>query len=229
MACSEAQRVANRANAARSTGPRTDEGKERSRRNALKHGLTGAGIVLPHEDEAVVTARFADFAADLRPEGGVAHFLTRRLALLSVRLDRAALHESATLTERIEELDRSGGEKAKVLEVDPAAAARAQFDTSPDAILARRYEAATERAFFRTLKEIRQTKTQEIPIERIAAVAPPSPPVELGSFGGVRPSVDRDARMARPVPIPARPALDFGPVASIRSADQVRIGRTPTR
>jgi hypothetical protein len=36
----EAQTAANRRNAARSTGPRTQEGKEASSRNSLKHGLT---------------------------------------------------------------------------------------------------------------------------------------------------------------------------------------------
>ncbi len=57
MPASEAQIRANRENAARSTGPKTDEGKERSRANALKHGLTGGGIVLPEADAAEVEAR----------------------------------------------------------------------------------------------------------------------------------------------------------------------------
>ena len=40
---------ANRLNAQKSCGPRDTE---RSRRNALKHGLAGRGIVLPEEAEA---------------------------------------------------------------------------------------------------------------------------------------------------------------------------------
>ena len=48
MPCvSEARLLANRANALKSTGPRTVEGKEASRANAYKHGLTGSGTVLP--------------------------------------------------------------------------------------------------------------------------------------------------------------------------------------
>ncbi len=104
MGCSAAQLAANRANAAKSTGPRTVAGKERSRRNSLRHGLTGAGIVLPTEDLAAIEARFAEFAADLRPQGGVARFLVQRAALLSVRLDRSALQEAAHLTARILDL-----------------------------------------------------------------------------------------------------------------------------
>ena len=225
MACSEAQRLANQANAARSTGPKTEAGKAISRRNSLKHGLTGAGIVLPHEDEAAITARFADFAADLKPEGGVAHFLTQRLALLSVRLDRAATHESAALTERIGELATTTGDNGS--EVDPDLAVKAQFDPSEAATLARRYEAATERAFFRTLKEIRQGKSQATGSERLVAASLPAPVVELGSFGAGLPSVDRVARPVVTTPILPRSGLDRNPYSSTRSADQVQIGRPP--
>ena len=46
-----AQIQANRRNALRSTGPRTEEGKEVSKLNAIKHGLAAStSVVLPHED-----------------------------------------------------------------------------------------------------------------------------------------------------------------------------------
>jgi hypothetical protein len=40
----------NRANAAKSTGPRTEAGKNRSKYNALKHGLAAETVVLPGEN-----------------------------------------------------------------------------------------------------------------------------------------------------------------------------------
>ena len=47
---SPAQMAANRANAQKSTGPRTLEGKQRASMSALKHGLAAQTVVLPHED-----------------------------------------------------------------------------------------------------------------------------------------------------------------------------------
>ena len=52
MAASEARILANKMNAQKSKGPTSTEGKMRSRRNALKHGMTGAGVVLPDEAAA---------------------------------------------------------------------------------------------------------------------------------------------------------------------------------
>jgi hypothetical protein len=42
---------ANRLNALKSTGPKSDEGKAKSSMNALRHGLTAEQAVLPHENE----------------------------------------------------------------------------------------------------------------------------------------------------------------------------------
>src|SRR5437016_579420 len=47
MALTEAQLAANRANAQKSTGPRTPEGKDISRLNAVRHGVTQQVMVMP--------------------------------------------------------------------------------------------------------------------------------------------------------------------------------------
>jgi len=101
MPCSHAQVLANRANALKSTGPKTPEGKAKSRANGLKHGLTGDGIVIPTEDAAELDLRFAALEAEMKPSGTMARQLVGRLALLTIRLERSAQHEAKTIANRM--------------------------------------------------------------------------------------------------------------------------------
>ena len=87
MQVSEARLAANRRNALLSTGPKTPEGKGRSRANALKHGLC-ATICVP-EDLGVITAREADLHDALRPQNQYQARLVEHVAIWSVRIDRA--------------------------------------------------------------------------------------------------------------------------------------------
>ena len=50
MATTQQKTNANRANARRSTGPRTAAGKSKSSRNARKHGLCAENTLLPGEN-----------------------------------------------------------------------------------------------------------------------------------------------------------------------------------
>ena len=59
---SEAKIEANRRNSLKSTGPKTERGKERSRLNALKHGMTAKQLVVRGED----FGDFARFGVELR-------------------------------------------------------------------------------------------------------------------------------------------------------------------
>src|SRR5262245_43755699 len=65
---SEKQIAANRANAARSTGPNTNSGKARSRMNAWKHGLRAEKVVIAGEDaeESLLVERLAHYAWRMR-------------------------------------------------------------------------------------------------------------------------------------------------------------------
>ncbi len=101
MPASDARISANRANAAKSTGPRTAEGKARSRANALKHGLTGEGVVIPGEDREAVDARFEGLNAEIDPKTQLGGVLVKRVAMLSVRLDRSYKQEAAALASRV--------------------------------------------------------------------------------------------------------------------------------
>ena len=102
MPCSEARINANRMNAQHSTGPKSDEGKEASRRNSLKHGLTGAGVVIPAEDEAEVAAIARDLEAEFSTPGlASGRVMARLAATLAVRFERSVHHEAAVTADRV--------------------------------------------------------------------------------------------------------------------------------
>jgi hypothetical protein len=67
MAVSAARLEANRRNAQKSTGPRTHEGKTRSRVNAVTHGLRAEIPILPDEDPQALEDRKAAWTAALAP------------------------------------------------------------------------------------------------------------------------------------------------------------------
>ena len=80
---------ANRRNALRSTGPTTEAGKQRSRVNAVRHGLTAETVVGSLEDAEDYKAFEAAIIADYEAETAVARELVLRLASLLWRLRRA--------------------------------------------------------------------------------------------------------------------------------------------
>jgi hypothetical protein len=79
---------ANRRNALRSTGPKTDEGKRQSRRNALRHGLTAETVIEGLEDREDYRAFEAAVIADYDARTAVERELVLRLASLLWRLRR---------------------------------------------------------------------------------------------------------------------------------------------
>jgi hypothetical protein len=89
--------LANRLNARRSTGPRTPRGKSRSRRNAIKHGLTARTIVDIFEDGDEFNAFVRQIAAAYRPTSPVHRELICRLATLLWRLRRVHAAETGLL------------------------------------------------------------------------------------------------------------------------------------
>src|SRR5262249_57982657 len=83
------QWAANRENAQKSTGPRTEEGKHRSRRNALRHGLTAETVVETLEDPDDYRAFESTIVADYDATTAVERELVLRLASLLWRIRRA--------------------------------------------------------------------------------------------------------------------------------------------
>jgi hypothetical protein len=97
---SEKQRSANQANAQKSTGPKTAEGKTNAKRNALKHGLTGDGSVLPVEDETLFKERLQLWTNDARPSCELEKYQIGAAVWATVKFDRAARNDMAESNRR---------------------------------------------------------------------------------------------------------------------------------
>src|SRR5712671_6886604 len=85
---------ANRRNALKSTGPKTETGKQRSRCNAVRHGLTAETVIGALEDAKDYKAFEAAIIADYDAHSAVERELVLRLASLLWRLRRATTMET---------------------------------------------------------------------------------------------------------------------------------------
>jgi hypothetical protein len=97
---SHARAAASRKNGARSRGPKTPEGKARSAKNALRHGLRAQKyVVLPDEDAAEFAALEAALTEELAPAGVLQSVLVQRIAAAAWRLSRAERLETELFAE----------------------------------------------------------------------------------------------------------------------------------
>jgi hypothetical protein len=136
-----------------------------NRQNSLKHGLTGAGVDLPEADAAEVARRTFTYAEELGAFGDVGQALARFAALNAVRAERAADQQTAALTQRVRQVEADfvppeGVDDEEAARLRDEAVRIAMLDPSDEAVLARKYEVAAERGFFRALKMLRQMERE---------------------------------------------------------------------
>ncbi len=117
---------ANRRNALKSTGPRTAEGKLRSRQNAVRHGLTAQTVITALENAADYERFELSIVADYQPHSAIQRELVVRLASVLWRLRRSTLIETG-LFEMQGELYRNRAPRRRTVpppdwhdELDPA-------------------------------------------------------------------------------------------------------------
>jgi hypothetical protein len=85
---SQRKQIANRLNAAKSTGPRSAEGKRASALNRLKHGFYSADVVLPGEHRADYDALLDAFVAEHKPQTATQMLCVQRIASCTWKLRR---------------------------------------------------------------------------------------------------------------------------------------------
>ena len=97
MSSSKPQLIANRANAQRSTGPLTANGRVRASANATRHGLFSGKLLLEDEDPAEFDTLLSELQTALRPAGAVELALVERVAVAMWRQRRLVQAETAAL------------------------------------------------------------------------------------------------------------------------------------
>src|SRR5436190_9135454 len=98
---------ANRRNAAKSTGPRTQIGKRMVAKNALKHGFFSKCLLIPHPDGKEDPTEYQDLYAALRVHYRALDFLeelwVEKIAVWSWRLRRLLRCESGQIARALAE------------------------------------------------------------------------------------------------------------------------------
>ena len=128
-----------RKNGRQSRGPTTPEGKDQSRRNALKHGPRAAARALPNEDPAAVHARERAWNDYYRPQSPAAQHLVNQCVQATLLADRCHRHHAEVVARQVrtapELWDRARDDQLQRLGAgrgaDPAAAPRLLRRSAP--------------------------------------------------------------------------------------------------
>src|SRR5215468_7634099 len=170
MPTSDKQLAANRANAAKSTGPRTPEGKARSSRNACKHGFAAISITaLTPEDLEEIARLKADLISVYRPANTQELFALDRVAQAQQAIFRAARLEASLFNACMQKSPRSRSANHSLGEGFERMAMQSNAFT-----LFLRYQAQAERNYRRAMEEFERLKAlrQVLPNQPIFKAQP---------------------------------------------------------
>ncbi len=190
---SEARLRANRANAKKSTGPKTEAGKSRSALNATRHGILSQVIHLPEEEMNNYHEFTEAYVAALNPVGAVEIQLANSCADLQFRLHRLAAAEHNLFAIGHDEQGNLWNPGHAESHTALTMAETLRQAANPLALLTL-YESRLNRRFLQTLKQLRdiqadrkhQEQTELEELHQIAAAHPQlAEKIEPTQFGFV--------------------------------------------
>jgi hypothetical protein len=171
----EKQIAANKANAQKSTGPKSEEGKASSSKNAVKHGVLSKVSVADHEDEALFASMLEGLIQEHAPHSTIESQLIERLAVLfwrEIRLAKAEAFETkANLSnfeyEKVKEENSSSAFRKNMLPKHYRTLANIlPIETQ---LLVGRYQTMLSNQIMQTLKQLREEQKLR---EQVIEVAP---------------------------------------------------------
>jgi hypothetical protein len=121
----------------KSTGARSAVGKERSKYNALKHGLFAKVVLLSHESRARFDFLLRGLRHDLNPTGLLEETLVEKLATSLWRYRRLLQAESAELLRNVEERRLENAEQSNRRSDFEASRQELKAKTEPEGLMAK--------------------------------------------------------------------------------------------
>ena len=147
----EKQIVANQANALKSTGPKTPEGKAVLRFNALKHGILSKEVLLPGERKRDFITFSDGLREALQPLGALEELFVERIITAAWRLRRVLDVEQELFKREVYDSYEDTTQYRTIGEAFISAVA--DCDTVSKLT---RYEAAIQRGLYRALHELQR-------------------------------------------------------------------------
>jgi hypothetical protein len=166
---------ANRQNAQKSTGPKTEEGRAAVRLNGLKHGLTAQTLVLPGENEADFHDLLNSYTAEHEPVTPTENALVTHLVMATWRMRRLYHMEAGYYAYKLKALSDAGTRH----NLDDSGRLGMVADCSKDTLATlNRQEARLERSFYKALQELQRLRAQrpaKVEKQTQKSDAPPDP------------------------------------------------------
>lgn len=219
---SDKQLAANRANAQRSTGPRTPEGKTRSAQNARKHGFTASTFAIVRLEELDEIAHLkSDLIAVYQPINSQELYAIERIALAQQMMLRGARLEAGLFTDCLDEVLSGDGQPVILLNQEITGDIEVTRQQNRNFLLgegfhrlarksncwslALRYQAQAERMYRRAIEEFERLKRlrPDLPNEPISGMEP-----EENQATSPDDETNPEPLPASPLPEPEAPAVD---------------------
>lgn len=153
---------ANRENAAKSTGPKTPEGKAKVSRNSLRYGIATDRIILAGEEPKDFKALFDELAKQFQPATAIEWTLIRQIADAEWRLRRIPYLETSLFSEHFAATERHWSRNPERVPEEPeeilhSLVGQALIDDAQDAdplSKLSRHEARLNHTYFKALDHL---------------------------------------------------------------------------
>ena len=216
-----AQQAASRQNGAKSRGPVTEIGKQRSRMNAFQHGLCAQSVLLPDEDESECQLLMEEYGQHYRHVTALELARVHEMALCDWRLRRLTVMEQGLFTLALREDVKDEARRQRLFNTQPderdeaetlAHAFRYQLAGSASLPLLLRYQAQLQRTQERARKALKQLQAERQQQEREQQAMTPNEPKPVTPIRPQPPA--HPAPQPVPAVTPNEPELTPAPIPS---------------